>query len=213
MTVRINLAPAERKPAKKTRTLPSATVGRPSWLPSSPGVLVGLVGLLVLLAAVFLYFGERRSVSGLRVDIEEAQADSARLHSQVTRVRAMEVAQEELLERVEMMESVVEGRLYWILFMEAVSRTLPAFTWLETIDRAELPSGQVRIAGATFSNAAVTEYMRGLEASPVLRDVTLIGVTRTQQDSLQYQSFTLVAGLEGYETTVIERDTNAQGGQ
>lgn len=215
MTVRINLAPGERKPTRKRRerTLPSIPSAVPSWLPSSPGVLVGLAGLLVLLLAVFFYFGERSAVEEARVAIEEAQADSARLHNQVIRVQSMEAAQEDLAARVDMMESVVEGRLYWIRFMEGISGTLPPYTWLETIDRADLGADQVRIAGATFSNAAVTEYMRGLEASPLLRGVTLVGVSRTQQDSIQYQSFTLVADLEDYDTVVIESETNEEGGQ
>lgn len=219
MTVRINLAPGERKPVKRReRTLPSIPSGMPEWLPRSPTMLVGLVGVIALLAAVFLYFGERGAVGEARAAIEDAQADSTRLHSQLARVQAMEAAQRELAARVTMMENVVEGRLYWIQFMEAASRALPPYTWLETVDREELED-QVRIGGATFSNAAVTEYMRGLEASPLLRNVTLVGVTRTQEDSLQYQSFTLIADLEDYETVVIKpdttspTDTNAQGGQ
>lgn len=215
MTVRINLAPGERKPTRtrQERTLPSIPSGVPAWLPSSPGVLVGLAGLLALLLAVFFYFGERRAVEETRVAIEEAQADSVRLHNQVVRVQAMEAAQAELAARVDMMENVVDGRLYWIQFMESLSRSLPPYTWLEMIDREDLGADQVRIAGATFSNAAVTEYMRGLEASPLLRGVTLVGVSRTQQDSIQYQSFTLVAGLEDYDTVVIETEPDEQGGQ
>ncbi|MBW3661307.1 MAG: methyltransferase domain-containing protein, partial [Gemmatimonadetes bacterium] len=163
-------------------------------------------------------FGDRDSIGGttyvgFATDAAQQLLGSRDLVSGVVVAAEDGISQEELVARVEMMENVVEGRLYWILFMEAASRTLPAFTWLEAIDRTDLPPDQVRIAGATFSNAAVTEYMRGLEASPVLRDVTLVGVTRTQQDSLQFQSFTLVAGLEGYDTVVLEQDTNAQGGQ
>lgn len=216
MTVRINLAPGERKPAKtrKERKLPSIPSGMPAWLPSSPGVLVGLVGLAVLLVAVFVYFGERRAVEQMEVAIEEARADSARLHSQVIRVQAMEEAQDELAARVSMMENVVEGRLYWIQFMESISRALPPYTWLEMVDREDLAPDQVRLAGSTFSNAAVTEYMRGLEASPLLEGVTLVGVSRTQEDTIQYQSFTLVADLENYATVVIEPETNEEeGGQ
>ena len=212
MTVRINLAPGERKPAEKKgeRTLPSIPSGVPSWIPTSPGVVVGLVGLVALLAAVFFYFGERRAISETEAAIEEAQADSTRLHDQLARVQAMEAAQEQLAARVDMMENVVEGRLYWIELMEMLSRTLPAYTWLESVDREDLPPDQVRIAGATFSNAAVTEYMRGLEASPLLRGTTLVGVSRTQEDTVQFQSFTLVAGLEDYETVVIEPETNEE---
>lgn len=216
MTPRINLAPGE-KPSKTRTAVPTAP-GRvkasAEWLPRSPAMLIGLVGMVVVLGLVFLYFGERRAVSEARAGIAEAEADSAQLHSAVVRVRAMEQAQARLAAQVEVMENVVDGRLYWIQLMEATSLALPDHTWLVTVDRDGLAEDQVRIAGATFANAAVTEFMRGLEASPQLQDVTLVGVSRVQQDSLSYQSFTVVAEYENYAAVVLEpSDTTQQGGQ
>lgn len=177
-------------------------------------MLVGLVGLVLVLAAVFLYFGERRGLSEARASIAEAEADSAQLHSAVIRVRAMEEAQARLAAQVEVMENVVEGRLYWIQLMETMSRALPEYTWLQLLDREGLGSDQVRVTGATFANAAVTEFMRGLEASPLLQNVTLVGVSRVQQDSVSYQSFTLVADYENYAAVIVTPpDTTQQGGQ
>lgn len=212
--VRINLAPGERAERRRGPGLPSIPTPGAEWLPRSPSVLVGVLGLVVVLALVFLYFQERREVSEARAAIEEAEADSARLHSELVRVRSMEEAQERLAGRVEMLENVVEGRLYWIETLEVLSRTLPQYTWLRTIDREELGPDQMRITGATFSNGAVTEYMRDLEASPQLADIALVGVSRAETDSISYQEFTIVADFEEYRTAVIApADTAAQEGE
>lgn len=205
MTPRINLVPGEK--AQRSRTSVPAGPGRarPSgdWIPRSPAMLVGLVALVLVLGMVFLYFAERRGLSQARADIVEAQADSSQLHSAVVRVRAMEEAQARLAAQVEVMENVVEGRLYWIHFIETLSRVLPEYTWLQLVDHEGLGSEQVRVSGASFANAAITELMRGLEASQLLENVTLVGVSRVQQDSVSYQGFTLVADYENYAAVIV----------
>lgn len=201
--VRINLKPGEKDREPKSSRIPSVRIPRPDWVAGSPSVLVGLVGLVVLLVAVFLYFGERRGISEAQAAIEEAQADSARFHTEITRVRAMEDVQSRLVARVDVLEEVVDGRLFWIHLLETLSRQLPAYTWLEAVNQEDLPPEEIRIAGATFSNPAITAYMRGLEASPELRAVRLVGVTRALRQDAPVQTFTLLATFENFDPVVI----------
>jgi Tfp pilus assembly protein PilN len=201
--VRINLTPGEKSRETKARRAPRVTIRRPDWLSGSPSLLVGLVGLLVLLAAVFLYFGERRGISQARAAIEDARADSARFHTEIARVRAMEDVQSQLIARVDVLEQVVDGRLFWIRLLETLSLQLPEYTWLEAVNQEDLPPEEIRIAGATFSNPAITAYMRGLEASPELQSVRLVGVTRALRQETPVQTFTLLATFENFDPVVI----------
>lgn len=201
--VRINLTPGEKGREPRPSRIPSVRVPRPDWVTASPSVLVGLVGLAVLLVAVFLYFGERRGISQAQAAIEEAQADSARFHTEIARVRAMEDVQSHLVARVDVLEEIVDGRLFWIRLLESLSRQLPEYTWLEAVNQEDLPPEEIRIAGATFSNPAITAYMRGLEASPELRAVRLVGVTRALRQEVPVQTFTLLATFENFDPVVI----------
>ncbi|MGH7565504.1 MAG: hypothetical protein ACREK2_01620, partial [Gemmatimonadota bacterium] len=127
--VRINLTPGEKdREPKARRGVPSFRVPRPDWVTTSPSVLVGLVGLVILLVAVFLYYGERRGISQAQAAIAQAQADSARFHTEIARVRAMEEVQSQLVARVDVLEEVVDGRLFWIRLLESLSRQLPEYT-------------------------------------------------------------------------------------
>jgi Tfp pilus assembly protein PilN len=201
--VRINLTPGEGKREAPTRRIPRIAVSRPDWVTTSPSILIGLVGLVALLAAVFLYYGERRGISEAQAAIEEAQADSARYHGQIVRVRAMEDVQSRLVARVDVLEEVVDGRLFWIRLLETLSLQLPEYTWLEAVNQEELPPEEIRIAGATFSNPAITAYMRGLEASNELEAVRLVGVTRALRQDVPVQTFTLLATFENFDPVVI----------
>jgi Tfp pilus assembly protein PilN len=208
--VRINLAPPEHRVRARPRGWPKLPVRRIPGLPRSPSLLAGIAGLVLLLGLVFLYFTERRGLGQAQAAIIEAQADSVRLHGTIQRVRALEETQERLAARVGLLDRVVSGRLYWLQMLESLSRTLPEYTWLERVDQEDLEPDQIRIAGATFANAAVTEYMRGLEASPLLHDITLVGVARAERDSLVVQGFTLVGSYESYEAAiVVPADTTA----
>lgn len=209
--VRINLAPGKGPREQRQRRIPRVPISRPDWLSTSAPMIVGLVGLVMLLAAVFLYFGERRGISEAQAAIEEAQADSARFHAQIVRVRAMENVQAQLVARVEVLEEVVDGRLFWIRLLESLSLQLPDYTWLEAVNQEDLPPEEIRIAGATFSNPAITAYMRGLEASAELRDVRLVGVTRALRQEVPVQTFTLLATFEEFDPVVITPpDTTAE---
>src|SRR5688572_10349396 len=200
---RINLAAGERQERARARGPVAPSAERAGWLPRSPQFLVGAVGMVALLVAVFLYFGEKRALAQTEEAITEAEADSAQLHESVARVRMLEEVQARLASRVAIMEQVVEGRFYWIDLMETFSAVLPEHTWLIKIDQAELAADQVRIVGGTFTNAAVTDYMRGLESSPDLSNVSLVGVSRFESEEADYQAFTLIATFENFRATVI----------
>lgn len=202
---RINLISGERREKASRRIrVPSSPISlRESWVPTSPTFITGLVALGVLLVCVFLYFGERRALAQTGEAIVEAQSDSSRLHDAVSRVRSLEEAQVRLAGRVQVMSQVVEGRLFWIDLMESLSVSLPDYTWLEKIDQEDLAADQIRISGGTFANAAVTDYMRALEASSELTDVTLVGVSRVEKEGVEYQSFALVSTFEGYTPVVL----------
>ncbi len=176
-------------------------------------LILAVLALILLFGSIALFVVERRSLSEARGAVLEAEADSARLHEAVERVERMQRAQTRLAERIELLEGVVDGRLYWLRLMETLSRSLPAYVWLERVDRQDLEPEQVRIAGASFANAAVTDFMRGLEASPELRDVRLVEVSRSRRDSVDIQQFTLVAGREQQPIPDVRPDSTTDEGR
>lgn len=176
-------------------------------------LILGAVALVLLIGSMAAFVFERRSLSEAREAVVVAQADSARLHAAVTKVERIQRAQTRMAERIELLESVIDGRLYWPRLMETLSRTLPAYVWLERVDRQEPGAERLRIAGASFANAAITDFMHRLEASPELEDVALVEINRGLRDSLDVQQFTLVATEEGRRIPVVTPDSIAADGR
>jgi Tfp pilus assembly protein PilN len=205
--VRVNLIPSDRR-RQRRRPRVGLPVGRPS-----PELFLGGIGALLLLTAIALFVGERRTLSEARAAVVEARADSSRLHDAVVRVSRMEQTQARLAERMELLEAVVDGRLYGLRLMETLARSLPAYVWLERVDREDLGADEVRIAGVSFANAAITGLMRDLESSSELQRVRLVQIARARRDSLDVQQFTLVAKFEGHRIPTLIADSTAGGGR
>lgn len=203
--VRVNLVPSERR-RERRRPRVALPVGRPS-----PELFLGGLGVLLLLAATLLFVGERRTLAEARAAIVVARADSSRLHDAVARVTRMEQTQARLGERMELLEDVVDGRLYGLRLMETLARSLPAYVWLERLDREDLGADEIRIAGVSFANAAITALMRDLESSSELQRVRLVEIVRARRDSLDVQQFTLVATFEGHRVPTMTADSTAGG--
>lgn len=201
--VRVNLIPSLRHRAPRGRRL-ALPAGRPGG-----ELMLGALTLILLLGSIAIFVVERRTLAEARAEIVRAEADSARLHGAVARVERMERSQTRLAERIEFLEGVVDGRFYWLRLFETLSRSLPAYAWLERVDHQDLEPGQVRISGASFASAVITDFMRELEASPELRDVRLVEVSRSRRDSVDVQQFTLVAGKDTPTIPPISPDSAA----
>ena len=203
--VRVNLVPSERR-RERRRPRIALPVGRPS-----PELFLGGVGVLLVLTAIVLFVAERRTLAEARAAVVVARADSSRVHDAFARVTRMEQTQARLAERMELLEDVVDGRLYGLRLMETLARSLPAYVWLERVDREDLGANELRIAGVSFANAAITDLMRDLESSPELQRVRLVEIARARRDSLDVQQFTLVATFEGHRIPTLTADSTAGG--
>ncbi|MGH7557956.1 MAG: PilN domain-containing protein [Gemmatimonadota bacterium] len=204
---RVNLIPQARR-----RDMRRRRVALPQGRPGAE-LILGAFVLILLIGSVAAFAVERRSLSEARAAVVVAQADSARLHGVVEQVERIQRAQTRMAERIELLESVIDGRLYWPRLMETLSRTLPAYVWLERVDRQEPGAGRIQIAGASFANAAITDFMHGLEASPELRDVALVEVSRSLRDSLDVQQFTVVATEEDRRIPDVAPDSTTVDGR
>jgi Tfp pilus assembly protein PilN len=96
--------------------------------------------------------------------------------------------------RIEAIQAVDQGRFRSGHLLEELSRALPPDTWLTSVIRKdEGGEERIEITGVTYSNLTLTQFMTGLESSPYLEGVGLIGSNRSVVDGVDVTSFALVA--------------------
>lgn len=194
--IEINLLPGARK---KSRSSPGASidfralVGDLGARFKDPWLLVAIagmaIGLSVIGAMMFLQKSERET---LEEQERVAVQDSTRYASVLDQRRAAEVARDAILRQMAVISAIDGDRFVWPHIMDEVSRALPTYTWLrsltqtssnatvspEAVAAGTVPRLTFRLIAYTVDLQAVTIYMKQLEASPFIENVTL-GVSET----------------------------------
>jgi Tfp pilus assembly protein PilN len=207
--IEINLLPSgDRRRAPRLR--PGAGLALPRmpafrgdpWMAGIGGAL-----LLVLLTLGFVWYRTGARMTELHASIDSAVADSTRHASTISLLESLRAEQETVTQRMSVIRSIDERRYVWPRILDEISHSVPAYTWLTRVTSAEDPEGglapALTIEGNTGSTQALTRFMKNLELSPFVRDVTLVTSEQTAVEGRTFQRFTLEARYEMPDTSMI----------
>ena len=195
---------------------------------------LGAVAVLLFLGLGYAYWRVDAVRAEAEGRIEQAKQDSVRFASTIQLVSAMESRQDTIESKIQVIRGVDERRFIWPHLMDEISRAIPPYTWLTKVAAAEAeqaapppapapgtpaadsaaakpaaapaePVGPAfSLEGNTGSTQALTRFMKSLEASPFIRDVTLVTSEQTSTEGRTYQKFTLEARYEVPDSSFIE---------
>ena len=209
--IRINLKPGVRRAKSKVTlaggmsSLKAFGKGKDPWPLAAAGVwiiLLGGVGWLVLSLA-----GNMRS---LGPELEKARSENRRYRAFATEKKRAEVARDSVLAQIATIRQVDGDRYVWPHILDEVTHALPDYTWLASMGAISLTppapgdpaaaaarsSVGVQMVGRTMDIQGFTRFMRQLEDSPWLRDVTVLSTETIIERGRAVTSFTLRAGYD-----------------
>jgi Tfp pilus assembly protein PilN len=173
--IEINLLPGSQK--KKRRAGPAFALKLPESMPAVDRITAFIVvaWVIVPLIMAWMFFGVRNERADVQVALVQAVDDSARYGRLIETQASLQARQDTIAQKLVMIQEVDAGRYIWPHILDEISRALPPYTWLESIQQR---SGGARpgftISGRTGSLPALTRYMDALEASPFLRGIELV---------------------------------------
>lgn len=231
--IEINLLPRNGKKKKAGRRSAGAGLGLATMLGGVTArvrdpFLAGAIASLVLSAAAVggLHLNHQRRAAATATREQVAVADSARYATVLADKRAAEAQRDSILRQLDIIKSIDNDRFVWPHLLEEVSRALPAYTWLTSLnqtsavvsvaarpDTTAAPAGgetpapradsappraplQFRLVGHTVDIQALTRFMKLLEASPFIRDVQLARTDVAVTGGKQVTEFQLDAQYE-----------------
>lgn len=210
MLIEINLAPGSTAGGLRSRRMPVLTL--PS-LPSFGGDLRFVAGaaggLLVLALLTFGYWSLGRRADNLQTQIQQEVTDSTRFAGMIELVTTLQARQDTIQQKIGVIRSVDTRRYVWPHLMDEVSLALPAYTWLTEI-RTTAPVDSLNtgprfaIQGNAGSTQALTRFMKNLEASVFVGDVTLVTSEQEVVEGRTIQRFTLEATYRTPAPTEIQ---------
>lgn len=207
--IQINLlgATAKRRGAAprsgSSRTLKLPAFGGDPWVAG-----LAAVGVLVLLLVGFGYWRADARQAELQAEIEKALTDSTQLTTAIALSDQLKAQQDTVAQRIELIRSVDQRRYVWPHLMDEISRSVPAYTWLNSLTSSpaeeEGAGPVVTVQGSTGSTQALTRFMKNLEASPFLRDVTLVTSAQTSEQGRSFQRFTVEARYQQADSAAVQ---------
>jgi Tfp pilus assembly protein PilN len=240
--IEINLLPGSGKKRRSTGFNLAAFAGQAGSRIKDPFMIAAAVSIV----AATLSIGYLHVTQGVRADEltereRRAVQDSTR-YVAVLRERNRALAQRDSVQRqLEIIKSIDNDRFIWAHIMDEVSRALPPYTWLKSIQQSAVvaaastpapppppppspakdgakPSGKAapppppvpaptslkfQIAGNTVDIQALTRFMKLLEASPFVKNVTIAKAELVSLDGKEVQEFLLEAEYERPDASVI----------
>jgi Tfp pilus assembly protein PilN len=207
----------------------SGVVGgrKPSF--KDPFLLAAIVSLLVAGATVgTMYLTQAQTASELAEREQQAVADSTRFAAVLKQRASAEAKRDSVLKQLTIIKAIDADRFIWPHVMDEVSRALPPYTWLKQLaitvpqspplgtEAAPAPGDtpkpaapvvpelmKFRLVGNTVDIQALTRFMKLLEASPFIQNVTLSKSQVAMQDGKEVTEFMLEAMYERPDSSMI----------
>ena len=197
-----------------------------------PLLLAAVVSWVAVLGWLgFVVVGTTRELSALTPQLEQSRAENKRFKAFLAEKRHQEVIRDSLVAQIGVIRTVDGDRYVWAHVLDEVTRALPAYTWLVDLGPAGVsaahpapaPAGaaktgtaadstqadsapppvQFELNGRTVDIQAYTRFLRQLEASPWITDVTPVSAQTVIEKERPVTAFTIRATFRQADSAYI----------
>jgi Tfp pilus assembly protein PilN len=231
--IEINLLPGSGKKNRSTGFSLSAIAGKATARVKDPFMIAAAVSIIAAVGAIGALHLSQAGVAEELTERERRAVQDSTRYVAVLRERNRAEAQRDSVQRqLEIIKSIDNDRFVWAHIMDEVSRSLPPYTWLKSIAQsaviaaptppppppakdgakgkpAPLPPPpapstlKFQIAGNTVDIQALTRFMKLLESSPFVKNVTIAKAELVTLEGKEVQEFLLEAEYERPDASAI----------
>jgi Tfp pilus assembly protein PilN len=231
--IEINLLPGSGKKSRSTGFSLSAIGGQAASRVKDPFMIAAAVSIVVAVGAVgSLHVAQTKRAEELTERERRAVQDSTRFVAVLRERNRAEAQRDSVRRQLDIIKSIDNDRFVWAHVMDEVSRALPPYTWLKSIVQTAVlappspapapppsakgekgkpapppppapPALKFQIAGNTVDIQALTRFMKLLESSPFVKNVTIAKAELVTLEGKEVQEFLLEAEYERPDASVI----------
>ncbi len=215
--ITINLLPGPKKKRGAGLAISMPDFGQALGRVKDP-LLLGAVGSWVVSLALvgFLFMTEQQRLARLQEEHSQVQDAARRFQNLLNEKERAERLQDSLEMELTAIRDIDAHRYVWPHILDEVARALPDFTWLESMDvlanPADLapadtgaqPPVRFQINGRTSDIGAYTRFVRQLEASPWLRNVTPGATQTVVEEDKPLTAFSVTATFQQADSAFMQ---------
>ena len=188
------------------------------------GAVAGWVCVLAFLG--FVYLNNVRQLYSLEPRLEQARSEHKRFKAFIADKRRQEKIRDSLLAQITVIRSVDGDRYIWAHLLDEVTKALPAYTWLVDLGSSAAPAAApapparagapadttadttkpelvFTLNGRTIDIQAYTRFLRQLEASPWIKDVTPVSAQTVVEKERPVTAFSIRATYASADSAYI----------
>lgn len=188
------------------------------------GAVAGWVCVLGFLG--FVYLNNVRQLYSLEPRLEAARSEHRRFKAFIADKRRQETIRDSLLAQITVIRNVDGDRYIWAHLLDEVTKALPAYTWLVDLGTstppaaAPAPAGRkqgadtttadtikpalvFQLNGRTIDIQAYTRFLRQLEASPWIKDVTPVSAQTVVEHERPVTAFSIRATYASADSAYV----------
>jgi Tfp pilus assembly protein PilN len=229
--ITVNLRPdLKRKRARSPLQGITESVRGLSAKVKDPLLLVAVVAWVASLGWLgYVVTNTGRQLATLEPQLEQTRAEHRRFKAFLTEKRHQEMIRDSLVAQIGVIRSVDGDRYVWSHVLDEVTKALPAYTWLTDLGadvattpaaaptptpapaaaKADSNAGPVKstvafsIVGRTVDIQAYTKFLRQLEASPWITDVTPVSAQTVVEKERPVTAFSIRATYREADSAYI----------
>ena len=189
--------------------------------------LIGAVASFALAALIIggLFLRQGAVARSLTVKEQRAVQDSTRFAAVLKDRKKAEAQRDSVLRQLAIIKSIDNDRFVWPHIMDEVSRALPPYTWITTMQQTSVPPTaasvdaevtkgdksappppppmKFRLLGNTVDIQALTRFMKLLEQSPFIQNIQLAKSDLIVEGGKEVTAFQLEAEYQTPDPSVV----------
>ena len=177
-----------------------------------PWLIACVVGWLAVASVVFFIYMPRRSeLADLTPKFEQVQREATRLKAVLKTKAESEKKRDTLVTQIAIIRDIDRERYIWPHIMDAVTKALPPYTWMDDItshttegDSTGAPSAvSFQITGKSADIQAITRFVRNLEESPFLENATQVSTAVVNDHGHDVFTYIIAVRYQRPDTTIL----------
>ncbi len=226
----VNLRPGQKKRGRRVGNPFAGLVQRAKGLGSrvkDPWLVAGVVSWALVLGFLgFVWLNNVRQLAALEPRLEQVRAENKRFKTFLEQKRKQELIRDSIAAQIKTIRTVDGDRYVWAHVLDEITKALPAYTWLVDVTPVAPPAPPApppgtdpkkqkqpvdsgprgltfQITGRTVDIQAYTRFLRQLEASPWLSEVTPISAQTVVESERAITAFQIRAVFRQADSAYI----------
>lgn len=174
--------------------------------------LIGAVVAWALAALMFsaMWLPRKAQVHSLEPRLDSIKVVADQLKAVLKTKKDAEARQDTLRAQIAVIREIDRERYIWPHLLDAVSRALPPYTWLDEISTRPGEGGDSTSGGVAFmihgksaDIQAITRFVRNLEESPYIQNATQVSTTVVTDHNRDVYDYVLNARYQVPDSTLL----------